>query len=157
MLGFKLTHASKGTSWHYNDVIMGLVVSQITRLTVVYWTVYSGAYQRKSQSSASLAFVRGIHWWSVNSPHKWPVCFHLMTSCLHFPFYPLVYICNLYIYLFEHDENKTYVWQDYFCLLVFRFFWGIFCQIAFGKLANRETSVILQFNTKCQVHWQRQH
>ena len=29
--------------------------------------------QRKHQSSASLAFVRGIHRWPVNSPHKWPV------------------------------------------------------------------------------------
>ena len=28
---------------------------------------------RKYQSSASLAFVRGIHRWPVNSPHKWPV------------------------------------------------------------------------------------
>ena len=31
------------------------------------------ADQRKHQSSASLAFVRGIHRWPVNSPHKWPV------------------------------------------------------------------------------------
>ena len=39
--------------------------------------------QRKHQSAASLAFVRGIHRWAVNSPHKWPVTwimFHLMTS-----------------------------------------------------------------------------
>ena len=28
---------------------------------------------RKHQSSMSLAFVRGIHRWPVNSPHKWPV------------------------------------------------------------------------------------
>ena len=28
---------------------------------------------RKHQSSASLAFVRWIHRWPVNSPHKWPV------------------------------------------------------------------------------------
>ena len=34
---------------------------------------YSGADQRKHQSSASLAFVWGIHRWVVNSPHKWPV------------------------------------------------------------------------------------
>ena len=33
----------------------------------------SGADQRKHQSSASLAFVQGIHRWPVNSPHKWPV------------------------------------------------------------------------------------
>ena len=38
-----------------------------------YSTVYSGADQRKHQSSVSLAFVRGIHLWPVNSPHKWPV------------------------------------------------------------------------------------
>ena len=36
-------------------------------------TIYSCADQRKHQSSASLAFVRGIHRWPVNSPHKWPV------------------------------------------------------------------------------------
>ena len=29
--------------------------------------------QRKHQSSASLAFVQGIHRWPVNSPHEWPV------------------------------------------------------------------------------------
>ena len=36
-------------------------------------TVYSGADKRKHQSSAPLAFVRGIHRWPVNSPHKGPV------------------------------------------------------------------------------------
>ena len=60
-------------SMHYNDVIMGAIVSQITSLTIVYSIVYSDAHQRKHQSSASLAFVRGIHGWPVNSPHKWPV------------------------------------------------------------------------------------
>ena len=58
---------------HYCDVIMGLVASQITSLTIVYSTIYSDADQRKHQSSASLAFVRGIHWGPVNYPHKWPV------------------------------------------------------------------------------------
>ena len=58
---------------HYNDVIMGSMASQITSLTIVYSTVYSAADQRKHQSSASLAFVRGIHRGPVISPHKWPV------------------------------------------------------------------------------------
>ena len=58
---------------HYNDVIMTTMASQITSLTIVYSTVYSDANQRKHQSSASLAFVRGIHRGPVNSPHKWPV------------------------------------------------------------------------------------
>ena len=35
--------------------------------------VCSGTYQRKHQSSASLAFVMRIHRWQVNSPHKGPV------------------------------------------------------------------------------------
>ena len=39
---------------------MGAMTSQITSLTIVYSAVYSGADQRKHQSSASLAFVRGI-------------------------------------------------------------------------------------------------
>ena len=52
---------------------MGAVASQISSLKIVYSTVYSDADQRKCQSSASLAFVRGIHRGPVNSPHKWPV------------------------------------------------------------------------------------
>ena len=55
------------------DIIMGTMASQITNLTIVYSTVYSIADQRKHQSSASLAFMWGIHRWPVNSPHKWPV------------------------------------------------------------------------------------
>ena len=41
---------------------MTTMTSQITSLTIVYSTVYSDADQRKQQSSASLAFVWGIHW-----------------------------------------------------------------------------------------------
>ena len=51
---------------------MSSMASQITSLMIVY-SVYSGAHQRKHQSSVSLAFVRGIHRWPVNSPHKGPV------------------------------------------------------------------------------------
>ena len=61
------------SSDHYTDVIMGAVASQITSLTIVCSIVYSGAVQRKHQSSALLAFVRGLHQWPVNSLHKWPV------------------------------------------------------------------------------------
>ena len=58
---------------HYYDVIMDAMPSQITSLTIVCSAVYSDADQRKHQSSASLAFVRWIHRWPVNSPHKGPV------------------------------------------------------------------------------------
>ena len=60
-------------SLHYSDVIMGARAYQVTSLTIVYSTVYSDADQRKHQSFASLAFVRGIHRGPVNFAHKWPV------------------------------------------------------------------------------------
>ena len=72
-VGFASQSARKAESYHYGDVIMGAIASQITSLTIVYSTVYSDADQRKHQSFASLAFVRGIHRGPVNFPHKWPV------------------------------------------------------------------------------------
>ena len=63
---------SRFPSQHYSNVIMGTMASQITSLTNVYSIVSSGVDQRKHQSSTSLAFVRGIHRWPVNSRHKGP-------------------------------------------------------------------------------------
>ena len=68
---------------HYIDVIMTTMASQITSLTVVYSTVYSDADQSKHQSSASLAFVWGIHrdrWIPRTKGQLRGKCFHLMTS-----------------------------------------------------------------------------
>ena len=58
------------SSTHNNDVIMSAMASQITPVSIVCSTVCSGTDKRKHQSSASLAFVRRIHRWPVNSPHK---------------------------------------------------------------------------------------
>ena len=55
----------------YSDVIMSAMAYQITGVLIVYSTVCSD--QRKHQSSASLAFVRGIQRSPVNSLHKGPV------------------------------------------------------------------------------------
>ena len=69
--------------WHYIDVIMTTMASQITSLTVVYSTVYSDADQRKLQSPSSLAFVWGIHrdrWFPRTKGQLRGKCFHLMTS-----------------------------------------------------------------------------
>ena len=52
---------------------MNAMASHITVVSIVYSTVSSGVDKRKPQSSASLAFVKGIHRWPVNSPHKGPV------------------------------------------------------------------------------------
>ena len=72
LLVLRPTYSRITRSIHYDDVIMSAMASQITSFTIVYWTVYSDADQRKHQSSVSLAFVRGIHRGPVNSPHKWP-------------------------------------------------------------------------------------
>ena len=59
---------------HFNDVIMSVMAALFTGLSVIYSIVFCSAVdQRKHQSSSLLAFVRGIHRWPVNSPHKGPV------------------------------------------------------------------------------------
>ena len=64
--------------YHYSDVIMRAMMSQITSLTIVYSTVYSGADLRKHHSSVSLAFVKGIQRWPVNSLHNGPVTWNML-------------------------------------------------------------------------------
>ena len=62
---------------------MTTIASEVTSLTVVYSTVYSDVDQRKHQSSASLAFVWGIHrdrWIPRTKGQLRGKCFHLMTS-----------------------------------------------------------------------------
>ena len=56
--------------WHHNE---HGGISNYWHLDCLLRFVCSGADQRKHQSSASLAFVLGIHWWPVNSQHKGPV------------------------------------------------------------------------------------
>ena len=96
---------------------MGTIASQITSLTIVYSTVYSGADQSKHQSSASLAFVWGIHRGPVNSPHKWPVTRKM------FPFDDV-------IMRFEKDRSPL--------LVVFLF--GLFDHVLYVALLNLNRS-----------------
>ena len=86
---YRIRTTMENRSWngtlvdHYDDVIMGTIASHITSLTSVYSTVYSGADQSKHQSSASLAFVWGIHrdrWIPRTKGQLRGKCFHLMTS-----------------------------------------------------------------------------
>ena len=83
---------------HYNDVIMSAIASQIISLTIHYSTVCSGTDQRKQQNSASLAFVRWIHWCLVNSPHKWPVTWKM------FPLDDVIYNNNIEEYPCMHTQ-----------------------------------------------------
>ena len=68
---------------HYNDVTMGMMASQITSLTILYWTVYSGPDQRKHQVPRHRPLCGEFtgDWWipctNVRLCGKW---FHWMTS-----------------------------------------------------------------------------
>ena len=88
---------------------MDALACQITILTIVYSAIYSGADQRKHQSSASLAFVMGINRRPVNYPHKWPV----MRKML--PFDDVIiftYVCIWMIHLsWSHDIIQN-GWRD---------------------------------------------
>ena len=105
---------------HYNDVIMSTIASQITSLTIVYSDVYSGADQRKHQSSASLAFVKGIHRGPVNSPHKWPVTRKM------FPFDDVIMFSN------RSPHIRPHIWlpRCILFLLVIQFSHDGFCDDA---------------------------
>ena len=95
-----MRYASTSLQWRHN----GAMASQITILTVVFSTFYSDTGQRKQQSSASLAFVRGIHRGPVNSPHKWPVTRKM------FPFDDVIMFMYIMLLLL-HESPTTY--SDY--------------------------------------------
>ena len=52
---------SASTYCHYNDVIMAAMASQITSLTFVYSTVYSGTDEKKTQMASNMENVSV--WW----------------------------------------------------------------------------------------------
>ena len=82
---FGQTTGSNLEHWHvqYSDVIMSEMASQITGISIVCLTLCSAADQRKHQSSASLAFVRGIHWWPLDSPYKQSVMQKIFSFWWH--------------------------------------------------------------------------
>ena len=116
----------------YSDVIMGARASQITDVLIVYSTVCSGADHRKHQSSASLAFVRGIHRGPVNSPHKGPVTRKM------FPFDDVFmkHINEVY-----HSQKPAWNW----CLHSLSW-WQC-------MLLNGFTTLILQSFVFCRLTW----
>ena len=94
---------------------MGTIASQITHLTTVYSTVYSGTNQRKYQISGSLAFVRGIHRWAVNSSHKVSVRRKMLPNIMvkTFPLKKtlLVLVCGVVVVI--QLQTNTTCWHPY--------------------------------------------
>ena len=119
-----ITHPHDGTHGvisYYNDIIMGVMASQITSLTIVDSTVYSDTDQRKHQSSMSLMFVGGIHRWPVNSLHKLPVMRKMFPS--DDVFRSLVIDFNInFVHTTKFDLVFMQLWYDlsfhstFFCL-----------------------------------------
>ena len=87
--GLKLNHVSKRSSRYQaekHSYLIGLPITMTSQWA--QWCLKSpalwlftqpfiqGADQRNHQSSASLAFVQGIHWWPMNSPRKVSIWWH---------------------------------------------------------------------------------
>ena len=76
--------------YHYSDVIMGAIASQITSLTIVYSTVYSGTDQRKHKAPRNWPLCgefTGDRWIPRTNGQSRGKCFNLMTSsCIVIPF-----------------------------------------------------------------------
>ena len=91
-------------TFHYSDVIKDVMASQITSVTIVWRPIFQ-AQIKKNQSSASLAFVRGIHRWRADSSHKGPVTLNM------FPFDDVImffFFCVLRIY-HQHLDFRMFV------------------------------------------------
>ena len=94
--------------FHYSDVIMGAMASQITSLTIVYSTVYTSAGQGKHQSSTSLAFVLPSRWpFAGNSP---------LTG--EFPAQMVSNVENVSIWWHHHVKHKSDLWLYMYILNV---------------------------------------
>ena len=61
-------------SWHHRITVTSYGHHGVSnhRASAVYSTICQGAHERKHQNYALLAFVRGLHRWTVDSPHKGP-------------------------------------------------------------------------------------
>ena len=97
---------------HYNYVPMGAMAYQITRLMVVYSSVYSGADERKHQSSASLALCgefTGDRWIPRTNGQLRGKCFHWMTSSWKFIIWYEYLSCN--VRSWRSITKTRYIWK----------------------------------------------
>ena len=142
---------------HFNDIIMSTMASQITSLTIIYSTVYSGADQRKHESSASLVFLRRIQRRPVNSPHA------LLERL--YPIFPM--------FRFEHAIKSNQILDPQFLLtkpefacqasdvtnqarqsgLTWGLYWHLYltqCGLLFVLMLAHQCQVLLGVVSKCR-------
>ena len=100
-------HAT-GSVEHYDDVIMSAMASRVTAC--------SGAGQIKHQSSASLAFVRGIPQLRENYPHKGPVTRKKFPSDDVIMWLNKYQMCHYFPFSWYYMLLYEYLWTTIFCL-----------------------------------------
>ena len=128
---------------------MSSMASQITSLTILYSIVYSGADQRKLQSSAPLALVWGIHRSPVNSPHKGPVTRKILQ-------FDDVIMFFFYVENSKNIGNQNPMWVESW-LNLFHFCFKFFiCTINLKVLyRTRHLTMVLcaKFRNVCSSNW----
>ena len=125
------------------------VASQITSLTIVYSTVYSGANQRKHQSSVSLAIVRGIHRWPVNSLHKGPVMWKM------FPFDDIITrsVCISTVYRTVLGECTVLMWNATVLFSLLISLLVSYCIIRDTAITRMLMSIAIHFKLQIYIFW----
>ena len=99
--------------------VISKMASLITSVVTVCSNVCSGTDLRKHQSSASLAFVRGIHRWPVNSLHKGPVTRKM------FPFDDVIMMTTFASYIYTRVASKELRYIEYWFLNLIIWTWHI--------------------------------
>ena len=67
------THCSHFAGSHYSDIIISMIVSQITSLVIVCSTICPDIDKKKPSKLCITGLCEGIHRWLVDSAHKGPV------------------------------------------------------------------------------------
>ena len=143
---------------------------QITGVSIICTAVCSGSYKRKLQNYVSLAFVRRIHRWPVNSSHKGPV------KPKWFPFDDVIMarhktylyrdnsrfdLCNQQLPTYDH--RKSQLWHDYVKITSWRHIFydqmDMPCALKYGHvMLNKFPSLApggTKMATKEENHWHR--
>ena len=142
---------------------MGKMASQISSLTIVYSTVYSGAAQRKHQSSVSLAFVWGIHrdWWIPRTKTSYAEMFPfddvIMKQVGFLPSIIPPQGCGIVwsIYFFEGNDRKISI---LYCIL-YRLKTKHCCNVITNAMTSQITSMSIVCSTVCSSadQWKLRH
>ena len=110
-LGNGVTHIASRKFFHYADVIMSAMASQITGLTIVYSIFIQAQIKENIKAPRHWPFVWGIHRRPVNSPHKRPVTRKML------PFDDVI-MSKFFVSLRQLLENVNHFIFDYFIFYI---------------------------------------